>query len=126
MPRAPTKNYLFTVAVNDALNKYWGGGQILFVCNRSGLPSGDGSSLEYPLASIGGAGGALAKLQGTTNRGHVIFVGPGHAENVSSADYFSHTSTASSFALVGLGKNTSRPSLTWTTATSTWLIDTAN
>lgn len=126
MPRAPTKNYLFTVAVNDALNKYWGGGQILFVCNRSGLPSGDGSSLEYPLASIGGAGGALAKLQGTTNRGHVIFVGPGHAESVSSADYFSHTSTANSFALVGLGNGTSRPSLTWTTATSTWLWDTAN
>lgn len=126
MPNAVPAKWQQTVAVNDALNKYWGGGQILWVGNRSGLPSGDGSNPTYPLASIGGAGGALAKLQGTTNRGHVIFVLPGHAENVSSADYFSHTGTANSFALVGLGRGTSRPSLTWTTATSTWLIDTAN
>lgn len=126
MPRAVTKNFQNTLAVNEALNRYWGGGQILFVGNRTGLPSGDGSSPEYPLATVGGASGALAKLQGTTNRGHVIFVLPGHAESVSSADYFSHTGTANSFAIVGLGRGTSRPSFTWTTATSTWLIDTAN
>jgi hypothetical protein len=126
MPNAVPAKWQQTVAVNDALNKYWGGGQILWVGNRSGLPSGDGSNPTYPLSTIGGAGGALAKLQGSTNRGHVIFVLPGHAENVSSADYFSHTSPANSFALVGLGKGTSRPSLTWTTATSTWLWDTAN
>lgn len=126
MPRAVTKNFQNTLSVNDPLDRYWGGGQILFVGNRTGLPSGDGSSPEYPLATIGGSGGALAKLQGTTHRGHVIFVLPGHAESVSSADYFSHTSTANSFALVGLGKGSSRPVLTWTTATSTWLWDTAN
>lgn len=123
MPQPVAQKYAYTVAVNDALNKYWGGGQILWVGNRSGLPSGDGSSPTYPLATIALA---LAALQGTTNRGHVIFVLPGHAESVSSADYFSGTGAANSFAIVGLGRGTSRPSLTWTTATSTWLIDTAN
>ena len=114
------------VNIQGAIDRYWGGGDILYVGNRSGLPSGDGSSPDYPLATIGGANGALAKLQGTTNRGHVIFVLPGHAENVSSADYFSHGGTADSFALVGLGTGTARPSLTWTIAGSTWLVDTAN
>lgn len=126
MPRAVTKNFQNTLSVNDAVDRYWGGGQILFVGNRTGLPSGDGSSPEYPLATIGGAGGALAKLQGLTSRGHIIFVLPGHAESVSSADYFSHTSTADTFAIVGLGSGAARGTLTWTTSGSTWLIDTAN
>jgi hypothetical protein len=120
---AVTKRFSNVFAVNDALNKYWGGGEILFVGNRTGLPSGDGSSWNYPLATLALA---LAKLQGTTGRGHVIFVLPGHAESVSSADYFYGTDTANSFTIVGLGKGASRPTLTWTTATSTWLIDTAN
>lgn len=114
------------VNIQGAIDRYWGGGDILYVGNRTGLPSGDGSSPDYPLATIGGANGALAKLQGTTNRGHVIFVLPGHAENVSSADYFSHTGAANAFALVGLGTGTARPSLTWTADAATWLIDTAN
>jgi hypothetical protein len=127
MPQPVAQKYAYNVTVNEALNRYWGGGQILWVGNRTGLPTqGDGSSPTYPLNTIGGAGGALAKLQGSTNRGHVIFVLPGHVESVSSADYFSHTSTANSFALIGLGRGTSRPSLTWTAAASTWLIDTAN
>jgi hypothetical protein len=127
MPNAVPAKWQQTVAVNDALNKYWGGGQILWVGNRTGLPpQGDGSNPTYPLNSIGGAGGALAKLQASTSRGHVIFVLPGHAESVSSADYFSAGGAADSFTIIGLGRGNSRPTLTWTTATSTWLFDTAN
>ncbi len=123
MPNAVPAKWQQTVAVNDALNKYWGGGQILWVGNRSDLERGDGSNPTYPLNTLALA---LAKLQGTTSRGHVIFVLPGHAESISSADYFSGTGTADSFTIIGLGKGTSRPTLTWTTATSTWLMDTAN
>lgn len=123
----PTATYLGkyqqTFAVNDAMERYYGGGLVLWVGNRTGLPSGDGSSPVYPFATIALA---LAALQSTTSRGHVIFVLPGHAESISSADYFSGTATADSFAIVGLGKGTARPSLTWTAATSTWLWDTAN
>jgi hypothetical protein len=47
-------------------------------------------------------------------------------ESISSADHASAGGAASSFAIVGLGKGTARPTFTWTTATSTWLLDTAN
>lgn len=112
--------------ISGGLNTYWGGGQVLFVGNRSGLEAGDGSNPRRPLSSLVGTGGALAKLQATTNRGHVIFILPGHAESVNAADWASATGAADSFAIVGLGVGTSRGTLTWTTATSTWLLDTAN
>ena len=114
-----------SATITAALERYWGGGRILWVGNRSGLPSGDGSSPDYPLSTLFGASGALAKLQGTTSRGHVIFVLSGHAESVAAADAASDTGTASHFAVVGLGRGTARPAFTWTTATSTWLFDTA-
>lgn len=113
-------------AVGPSLERYYGGGQILWVGNRSGLPSGDGSRPTYPLATLFGTSGALAKLNATTNRGHVIFVLPGHAESISSADHASAGGAANCFAIVGLGRGTARPTFTWTTATSTWLLDTAN
>ena len=112
--------------VQGAIDRYWGGGKVLWVGNRSGLPAGDGSSPSYPLSTLFGASGALAKLNATTNRGHVIFVMPGHAENISTADHASNTGAADSFAIVGLGTGTSRPTFTWSVATATWLVDTAN
>lgn len=125
---AGTGNFskMVQLAVGPALNRYWGGGQILWVCNRSGMPSGDGSKPSYPLATLFGTSGALAKLNATTNRGHVIIVMQGHAENISSADHASAQGAANCFAIVGLGTGTARPTFTWTTATSTWLLDTAN
>lgn len=112
--------------IASGLARYWGGGEVIFVGNRSGLKSGDGSSPNNPMSALVGTGGALASLQGTTGRGHVIFVLPGSSYSVDAADWASATSTASDFAIVGLGTGTSRPSFTWTTATSTWLLDTAN
>lgn len=124
MPPSFSKN--LQLAIAPSLERYYGGGEILWVGNRSGLPSGDGSKPEYPLATLFGTSGALAKLQGLTNRGSVIFVLPGHSESISSADHASATGAANCFAIVGLGKGTARPTFTWTIATSTWLLDTAN
>jgi hypothetical protein len=118
MPVAP--------GVQSALDLFWGGGKVLWVGNRSGLPASDGSDPTKPLSTLFGTGGALAKLQATTNRGHVIFVLPGHAENVALADTAVDTGAANTFAVVGLGKGAARPTFTWTTATSTWLFDTTN
>lgn len=114
-----------TGLVQAAIDRYWGGGQaqILWVGNRSGLPAGDGSSPDYPLSSLIGTGGALAKLNGATGRGSIIFVEPGHAESVNAADWASVQGNASAFAIVGLGVGTQRPTFTWTTNTSTWLMD---
>ncbi len=108
------------------MEQYYGGGEVLWVGNRSDLKQGSGNSPDDPLSSLVGTGGALAKLQNTTSRGHIIFVLPGSAFNVDAADWASATGTANSFAIVAVGRGSARASLTWTTATSTWLIDTAN
>lgn len=122
-PQARQRNISYSIAVNSALNKYWGGGEIFWVCNRTGLPSGDGSSPNYPFSTLVAA---VTALQASTNRGHVIFVLPGHAESVSAADYLSAMGAANSFAVVGLGTGTSRGTFTWTVAGSTLLMDTTN
>jgi hypothetical protein len=116
----------FPPGVGAGIDRYWGGGQVLFVGNRSSLPAGNGSSPASPMSSLVGTGGALAALQGTTGRGHVIFVLPGSSYSVDAADWASATGAASDFAIVGLGTGRARPTFTWTTAGSTWLLDTAN
>ncbi len=112
--------------IAGGLARYWGGGEVIFVGNRSGLKAGDGSTPNNPMSSLVGTGGALAALQGTTGRGHVIFLLPGSAYSVDAADWASVMGAASDFAIVGLGTGTARASLTWTIATSTLLLDTAN
>lgn len=102
------------------------GGQAWYVCNRSGLPSGDGVSADQPLAALFGANGALKRLANRVNYGDCIYVLPGHVESVSAADMASHTGTAAGFSVVGIGTGTMRPVFNWTVATSTWLLDTAN
>jgi hypothetical protein len=54
----------------------------------------------------------------------VIFVLPGHVESISSADYFN--GLVAGTKIVGLGEGNSRPTFTWTTATSTILLNVAN
>jgi len=97
--------------------------KVLWVGNTSGLPSGTGKSPTSPLSSLFGAGGALAKAHPTL--GTLINVLPGHAENVSAADMASHTGSAVDITIRGMGVVGTRPTLTWTAATSTWLFDTA-
>ena len=60
------------------------GGKIFWVGNRSDLPAGDGSKPEYPLSTINAA---LAKC--VSGRNDVVYVLPGHAENISAADAWS-------------------------------------
>lgn len=126
MPLTSFPGGILSPTFQRAMDLYYGGGQVLWVGNRADLPSSDGSSPDKPLSSLFGTTGALARLNGTTNRGHVIFGLPGHTESVAAADAASATGAASAFAFVGLGTGTARPAFTWTTATSTWLIDTAN
>lgn len=112
--------------VAGGLARYWGGGEVIFVGNRSGLKAGDGSTPNNPMSSLTGTGGAFAALQGSTGRGHVIFLLPGSAYSVDVADWGVDMGAASDFAIVGLGTGSARASLTWTAAGSTLLLDTAN
>lgn len=101
-------------------------GRVLYVNSNGGSQgSGDGTNINAPLAAIGGTTGALARLSGRTNKGDVVYVLPGHTESVSAADYFSDTGAASGFSIIGLGSGAQRPTLTWTAAAATWLLDTA-
>jgi len=100
--------------------------KVLYVCSAGGSNGvGDGTDPSTPLATLGGSTGALAALKNRTNKGDIIYVMQGHTESVSSADYFSDTGTAAGFSIVGLGYGSNRPVFNWTTATSTWLLDTA-
>lgn len=95
----------------------------LYVDSTSTTP-GDGSDPSQPLATLAAA---LTKLGNAsrTNRGDVIYLMPGHTENLAVADAFSGTGTASYFSIIGLGNGTNQPTLNWTAAASTWLWDTA-
>ena len=105
-------------------------GLTLYVSSNGGLDRngsvsggfGDGTNINAPLATLAAA---MSALNNRTNRGDVIYVLPGHTESISTADYFSNTGTASRCAVIGLGAGDGRPTFTWTTATSTWLMDTA-
>lgn len=66
---------------------------------------------------------ALQKCR--SNRGDVVYVLPGHTESVSSADFLSGLGTKTGVTVQGLGYGTNKPTLTWTTATSTILFDAA-
>lgn len=99
-------------------------GKTLYVCSGGGPDGlvGDGTDINLPYSTLLAA---ITALAGRANKGDVIYVLPGHTENISAADYFSAGTTASYFSVIGLGNGTNRPSFTWTTATSTWLLDTA-
>lgn len=59
------------------------------------------------------------------NYGDVVFVLPGHAQNVDAADWFGADMKAGA-KIIGLGEGNLRPTLTWTIAGSTLLLDEAN
>lgn len=111
----------------------WGGGAIVWVGNASGLPAGDGSRRTYPLSSVFGSSGALAKIAsrnkaaGGVAGGGTIYVLPGHAESLTAANVLSTIAgaTALGITIIGLGRGTRRPAFTWTAALSSLAVDVA-
>lgn len=101
------------------------GSKTWYVCSSftGGPGAGNGSTADKPLATIVAALTAIAAT-GRTNRGDVIKVLPGHAEDISSADYASALGTTKGISIQGVGTGTMRPTLTWTIAGSTFLLDT--
>lgn len=103
----------------------WGGGKVLWVGNRSGLPAGDGSSPTYPLSALFGTSGALAKTNTTPNG--TIFVLPGHVESIAASTNMSTTMGTGStgWNIVGLGTGAQRATFNWTAAASALLVNIA-
>lgn len=65
---------------------------------------------------------ALAQCR--SGKGDVVYVLPGHTENVSAADKFSNLVAGTK--IIGLGVGSNRPTLTWTAAAATVLLDVAD
>lgn len=101
-------------------------GKVFWVNNSSVLPEGgiagsNGNPGTYrkPFSTLDYAIG-----RAVANRGDVIVLMPGHAENLTAAGAI--TSDVAGIAVVGLGSGTKRPKFSWTTvATADWNI-TAN
>ena len=88
------------------------------------------------LASIGDAAPGVSSrcystvdsaiAQCVSGRGDVIYILPGYTESIATADAWASLGTKTDITIIGMGRGTNRPTLTWTTATSTVLFDQAN
>jgi len=116
------------------LPQQYNGGAIYWVCNRSNMPAGDGSRRDYPLSSIFGASGAIAKLASydkVANRadgiGGTIIVLPGHVESVTASTSLTSLagSSVTSCNIIGVGTGSQRPTINWTAAASALLVNQA-
>lgn len=101
-------------------------GKIFWVNNSGVLPEGgitgsDGNDGTYfrPFATLDYAIGKC-----TANRGDIIVLMPGHAENISAASGI--TSDTAGVAVVGLGSGTKRPKFSFTAAAATHVISAGN
>jgi hypothetical protein len=89
------------------------------------------------VAALGQVGEAIASRVSSTpqlalagdivsGRGDYIYLLPGYTANVDSADWLSNLGTNTDVTICGLGHGTNKATLTWTTATSSILMDAAN
>ena len=101
-------------------------GKVFWVYNGTALLSGQigGSNgnkgtFDAPFSTI-----EYAVSQCTANRGDIVFVKPGHAETISTAAIL--TLDVAGVAIVGLGKGSNRPTLTFTAAAANVPITAVN
>ena len=67
-----------------------------------------------------------ALAQCVSGRGDTVYLLPGYTESITAADAWSSLGTKTDVSVVGLGRGTNRPAITWTAAGSTVLFDAAN
>mgnify|MGYP007071582188 CR=1 FL=1 len=93
-------------------------GSVFFVHSGTGSNGNDGKSPESPVATIDYAVGLC-----TANKGDVIIVMPGHAEAVTST---SLAVDVAGISIIGLGRGSLRPTLTFGATSSIITISAAN
>ncbi len=99
--------------------------KVMWVGSSSLYQTGtDGRNPNKPLATLTEA--LHTDKLDSTDRGTLIVVRRGYALSVSAADFFSLTGSKKRVTIRGEGDETDRPTLTWSAAGSTWLIDTAS
>ena len=93
-------------------------GSVLLPNQKNGSDGNDGS-FNAPFATLDYAIGRC-----TANRGDIIMIKPGHAENIASAGAI--TADVAGIAIVGLGTGNLRPKFSFTLDTATMVISAAN
>ena len=93
-------------------------GSVLLPNQKNGSDGNDGS-YNAPFATLEYAIGRC-----TANRGDIIMIKPGHAENIASAGAI--TADVAGIAIVGLGTGALRPKFSFTLDTATMVISAAN
>jgi len=95
-------------------------GDIYYVDSNTGADTSGGKSWDNALATIDAAIGKC-----TANKGDVILVAPGHAENL--IDAAAIDADVAGITIIGLGAGSNRPTLTFKTSTAADIdIDAAN
>lgn len=99
-------------------------GEVIFVCNRSGVVNGDGTSRDKPMLSVADA--VVAINTSIPSKAAMILTLAGHAENVTGSNIFSASLVNTTAVvipqgtrIVGEGSGSLRPTLTFTAAAST-------
>lgn len=87
--------------------------------NHSNGSDGNDGTFRRPFATLN-----YAVTQCTAGRGDVIVVKPGHAETIATAAAL--VLGVAGIAIIGLGYGSNRPTLTWSTATSTATVTAAD
>jgi hypothetical protein len=96
------------------------GGRVVAYVHSSGAAGVRDSRLAKMVYTTLNAALALCE----SGKGDTVFVLPGHAENISSADQMSNLVAGTK--IIGLGEGSQMPTFTWTAATATFLLDVAN
>lgn len=101
--------------------------RVLWVSSNGGSDANAGTSRQAPLASLFGTAGAWAKAADPANNsalgGTLVIVMKGHTESVTGADAGSALGSKARVYTIGQGEGPERPTLTWTAAGSTLLLD---
>ena len=96
------------------------GGRIAAYVRSTGKQTGDDEAFARRIVTTLNKG--LAQCR--SGKPDVVVVLPGHAENISAADYAS--SLVAGTRIIGLGSGALRPTFTWTVNGSTFLLDVAD
>ena len=94
-------------------------GSIFYVDSDSGTAANTGESSTEALITIDGA---MNKC--TASKGDIIYVMPGHAETISAAGGL--TCDVAGVTIIGLGRGTDRPQVTFSATDSTVVVSAAN
>jgi hypothetical protein len=93
---------------------FWVSNATTVLPNQKGGSDGNDGSFNAPFSTLTGALSAC-----TTGRGDVIFIKPGHAENVATAGAISLNKAG--VAVIGLGVGSYRPTFTFTGAATSYI-----